>query len=1502
MTRFIRFHLLLTLALVTAFPALSQTQGGVDILLSNARSLEARGRIDLAADNWHKVLLAKPDQPEALAGLARAAKEKGQLDEERSYLDHLRKINPHDPQIAAVEKLHVFTPEERSQLDEAGRLATQHKPDDAMKIYHQILGDQLPPPGKWAEPFYETEAASTGGRPKAISQLRQLCAEHPNQEAYRLWLASLLTYDPKTRMEGLQLFESIKDPGIAEQARAPWRQALLWEKENPDVLVPMEAYLERYPDPDFQPIVAALQAKQQQNIADADKASAFKALRDNDVEAAAAKFTKVLSQSPNDVNAIVGLGYVRLDEKRFSEALSLFERARALAPQRQDAREGYDNANFWLAMTRGASAQQEGEPADAALAFQDALTLRPSDNGALLGLANALVREQKFADAQTRFQQVLNQDPNNADAMAGLGFLRLKQGRFNDATSLLAEAHKLNPTRKDVDQGYHNAEFWEIMNQAAALNQQRPKDAVAAYQRALLLDPNDKDALVGLANASERGGDFPTAVKTYSRLAAANPNDESNWLALIHAQIGEKDSQAAISTSEQIPPDVKQRMETRSDYLSEMALVYYESDQSHEGDEFLRHALDFANSSDTDDALGLRLQMAGEFIQQGKIGSAIDIYRQATQSHPNNPSGWEGLVGAYTRLGEISQAIATVRTMPQPSYSAALKDTGFLDSVALLYTTRGQCGEAEDFLHLSLAADRSAGRQPSESTQLQLADIWMRERNYGPVRDLYGQIIGRDANSPEAWRGYLVVLHQLRADRTLVGEIQKMPAAVRTQLETDLSFLTLEASAYSSTGRNQDALPLLQEARARYTAEHKFPPVVLEIQTAWTMLAVSADEPGLTDLLLSDKSRTDLTSKERAAFEEIYSNWSVRRAQRAFEAKPELAFSILVDAGREYPSDRNIHAALAALYLQRNDKQKALDTFQSWGMAGAQAGDYRVAAGAALSDHKYELADQYLKQGLEHFPTDPELMHMTARQDIARGNYDDGERELRAALTAVRDQDASGPETDVMALPNVETNAAPGSLRSAPNGVEGYPGSSQSASSCKSESSRAANLARIRPIALVFFVSPAENPDGQETGGQQSQSQQSSGQPQPQQQEQPPAQQQQAQPQTQQQLREQQMEDEVEAVDNRNTPLMTTGGVFSERLGDPGIDRLLIGDTLLGGAYTASNEVRVGIEAHGIYAFSGTPDGRSNLMFGTLPAGAVFGEQSKVGYSGLAQLSTQTFGAMFGTTPQGFAVHSLIGGVRYRPLNRWFTFEAVRDSVKDSLLSYAGSRDPGSGVRWGGVVSNTGTIKYDSAPAIGSVYKRFGEYGSASYSFVQGLHVPNNWGVSGNAGLYFQVVQGLTIGVNASAMHYDKDLNFFSFGQGGYFSPQQYYLASIPISWYSRHPRFEYEVKFSGGVQYLHQDASPFYPVLPGGATLTQGTYAPDTSTAPNYDADIRFGYRLAPRVYLDTFATANNSQDYYSQSAGFSLRFMMNPIPTSTDLHVNSIPDWTGRQPFSIH
>lgn len=1476
------FRILLVLILVVAAPGpmFGQSQSGVSILLEKARSLEARGRIDLAAENWQKVLLVDPEQTEALAGLARSAKENGQTSEENRYLDRLRKIDPSDPEIKAVEELRVLTPEQRSRLDQAGRFAMQHKPEEALKIYHEVFGGQPPPLGKWAQPFYQAEASSPAGREEAVAQLRKLSAEHPKQEAYRIWLASLLTYDPKTRMEAFQIFESITDPAFAEQARAPWLQALLWEKENPKALAPIEAYLKRYPNQQLQAAVTALVAQQQQNVAANEREQGFQALRGNRLGEAEARFTTVLAHSPNDADALVGLGYVRLDQKRFSEALRYFGQALKVDPRRQDAADGYKNANFWLTMQSGADAERQGQYAAAFAAYQNALTLRPQDTGALLGIANSLVKMRRYSEAGARFQQVLSQDPQNLDAMAGLGFVDLNEGRFKQAQALFAAVRKADPARKDVALGYHNATFWGLIQQAAALSRQNPKAAIPIYRQAVQLDPSSEDALSGLAASLARADNEAEAAKVYSRLVTAWPADSANWMGLIRAQTAQQAYPGAIATAQRIPPPAKQKLENSSEYFSEMALVYFLAKQPAASERALQRALKLAKSSDSSRALGLRLELAGELLKQGNPGKAIYIYLQATETHPNDAGSWQALIGAFVRQADYANAATAIRSMPRQAYDSAMKNTSFLDSVALVYSARGECSIAENLLQQSFRLARTAGRQPDRNAQLQQAEIWMREHRYAQAQKLYRKILDDDAQSAAAWRGSLVALHQQGADDALIAEIPHIPAAVRTKLERDSSFLILEASAYATTGRNREALPLLEKARAGYASEYKLPPVSLDLQTAWIMLAISPNQPGIGNLLERMRSRKDLTAKQRGSIEQLWTAWSVRRARLAFATNPQMAYAILVDATRVYPLNRDIRAELASLHLKNNDKNGALEVFESWGMVNADAADYRMAAGTALGAHKDRLADQFLQQGVARYPGDPELLQQWARREIARGNYKAGERDLRRALEALREQGSgqSGPRPLVASY-------AEGAAASA--GAKDDSGRALNSNSfdlpCKKEPPGAMpgtmNVGRIRPISLTFMVPLAQAGLAQSEGSQ------------------PPT----ALVQPKKQQEEQQLNEEVEAVQNRNTPFIAIGADGTGRVGDAGIDRLIVDDNVLHAAYTIDNRVRLSLEGHGVYALSGTPDGSSNLRFGTLPAYARFGEQSKIGYGGLAEISTDTFGMAFGTSPQGFPVHHLIGGIRYRPENSYFTFLAERDSVRDSLLSYAGARDPGTNLRWGGIVSNNGTIQYNSAPVHGVMYRRFGEYASAGYSFLQGLHVPNNWNASGNAGLYWQMVPGLTMGVNASAMHYKRDLQYFSFGQGGYFSPQQYYLASIPISWYSRHPRFEYEIRFSGGMQYLRESSSPFYPVLPGPAPVKQGFYASNSTTAPNYDLRIRMGYRVAPHVYLEAFATANNARNYFQQSAGFSLKFMFDRIPIHTDLRVDSIPDWMGKQPFSI-
>src|SRR5262245_822053 len=78
-------------------------QAPVEVLLSKARAMEGRGRLDLAAQSWQQVLMADPNQAEALSGLARFATQSGNAELAKTYTDRLRRIDPNHPAINQVE-------------------------------------------------------------------------------------------------------------------------------------------------------------------------------------------------------------------------------------------------------------------------------------------------------------------------------------------------------------------------------------------------------------------------------------------------------------------------------------------------------------------------------------------------------------------------------------------------------------------------------------------------------------------------------------------------------------------------------------------------------------------------------------------------------------------------------------------------------------------------------------------------------------------------------------------------------------------------------------------------------------------------------------------------------------------------------------------------------------------------------------------------------------------------------------------------------------------------------------------------------------------------------------------------------------------------------------------------------------------------------------------------------------------------------------------------------
>ena len=368
------------------------------------------------------------------------------------------------------------------------------------------------------------------------------------------------------------------------------------------------------------------------------------------------------------------------------------------------------------------------------------------------------------------------------------------------------------------------------------------------------------------------------------------------------------------------------------------------------------------------------------------------------------------------------------------------------------------------------------------------------------------------------------------------------------------------------------------------------------------------------------------------------------------------------------------------------------------------------------------------------------------------------------------------------------------------------------------------------------------------------------------------------------------------------------GGTGSARYrsGTPGFDRLVDIEAPVEASAVLGKSLRVTVVPRPVFLNSGTvnPNSLANLtgavpILGTLPGNALTApaQQFSSGIGGEIQLTSAHLSVAAGYTPYNFLVSNITGRAQVH-LGSHFTVFGDRDSVKDTQLSYAGLRDPGSinnvfsGNIWGGVVSTTGGARID----VGN--EKSGLYISADGGTLTGYHVLDNQKYEGLMGAYFRVARwpgygSLNVGGNLFAMHYDHNERGMTYGLGGYFSPNVYFLASVPLTYngYCKSD-FHYTINGAVGVQTFQEDAQAYFPLDRALQTSFQSaSYPLNSNTGLNYALDSEGSYRIADHWYVGGFATANNTNNYQTATGGFFIRYLFKQQQPTEDYPTGLFP-----------
>lgn len=805
----------------------------VAVLLSRASTLELRGRLDLARQDWTQVLVLEPNQPEALAGLVRAARAEGRTADAEALLTRLRTAHPNDLALARLEKQGKGR-DAGAELRDAESLARGGDNRGAMVIYHNLYG-VTPPPGAPAIAFYETEAGTPDGRPEAIAGLRALADRYPGQPLYAVALGRVLLRSPRTAAEGRTLLESypadpeavaalrgqVLPPATAiasadgsRAVRPPAVQRSRQESagsavEAPSTLIgqsraPHEGVITT-------PVSGARPAHRP--ALTARDQGGFSALDDHRYPEAERVFQSVLAQNPRDARALAGMGYVEVRRGDLRAAVLSFERAQENGDRSLALTRALVDAQFQLSLQRAAAEAQAGDVQAAVAGYRTALQERSADPGALDGLGQVLLASGQPAGAVPVFRQLTEVRPMSPSAWKGLVLAQTRagQGREAVATSARIPADAKAPLLAD-------ASFQQALAQA--------KGGVAPVQVA-------------------RAEPAPVVTVTAPRSVQGPRPQESATLSAPRTQpspaVMSAAPRSAPTESARVAPPALPRRSRGSRRATATATVRTPEPPPSSP---LPVAVPVPAAAPRRDAViaDERIAQADDLLQRGEYMRAAGLYRDALTHEPQRTAAWRGLVLSLHAAGRDPEAAAVLTTLPTDIRPTLDGDATLQATVGAILTGAGRPNEA---LRAYARAQEIYAAQhllPPLDLVLRVATL-LASRGDDP--NLYQQLIylgNRTDMSNDQRRGVQMIWTEwaVRRARLLAVSGEKRRAVV---------ILNAAAEAFGSNARVLNAVAdgyagvgLPREAVALYKVQDLSQAPAREIETAVAAAVAARDK------------------------------------------------------------------------------------------------------------------------------------------------------------------------------------------------------------------------------------------------------------------------------------------------------------------------------------------------------------------------------------------------------------------------------------------------------------------------------------------------------------------------------------------------------------------------------------------------------------------------------------------------------------------------------------
>lgn len=611
-----------------------------------------------------------PLDPEVWAGLGRIAALEGDEEDAEKLYQRSLKLNPSDTlTLSYLANLRM----EQKKFKEAGELFK--------KIY------QINPKAIWAK-----QAVEEAKLAPLVDAIHRKEEQKHYKEAEKLY-KELLAASPEDIDNYIRFANFYTSQKLYRKAVEVYLRGLEINKGSPRLQVALGyAYLANGDLAKGQKVFKKILEEDPPNADALAGLGRIEALMGEAMEAEA-YYQWALGVDPTNTTALSYLADLYMQDKKYEEAMAVFEKIQKVAPDQTWAKQSLLRAQLAPSLEQIKALEESGDIKGAILKYQQLLAAAPDDMDIYIELGRLYIALNRYKEAIQLFQNGLQHDPTANQLRVRLGLAYIGVNNLTTAKKLLETSFIHDPKNTEAIAG---------LGRIAALTGDT-KTAGHFYQAALDLNPTDLLTLSYYAQFLLEQKKFAQAQKLFEKILKLDPKE--TWVL------------QSIENAKHGP-------------LLEEIYKKEEGKDFDDAETLYRQLI-----AEAPDNADYYVKFGQYLVRMKRYQEAVILYLQGLSVQPDSSQLQVALGFAYIGKGDLAIAKSVFETVlkREPANAEALSGLGKIAEL------QGNIKDAESLYEMALKA------QPSNLTALiYLAELKVSEGDYEASQRLFKRILRLD--------------------------------------------------------------------------------------------------------------------------------------------------------------------------------------------------------------------------------------------------------------------------------------------------------------------------------------------------------------------------------------------------------------------------------------------------------------------------------------------------------------------------------------------------------------------------------------------------------------------------------------------------------------------------------------------------------------------------------------------------------------------------------------